>query len=30
MAKEQHDGDVIIGSVNFDRGPSCAEQVFDV
>ncbi len=26
MAEEQHDGGVFIGSVNFDRGPSCPEH----
>jgi hypothetical protein len=26
LAEEQHDGSVFIGSVNFDRGPSCAER----
>ncbi len=26
MAEEQHDGGVFIGSVNLDRGPSCAEH----
>jgi hypothetical protein len=26
MAEEQHDGGVFIDSVNFDRGPSCAER----
>jgi hypothetical protein len=27
MAEERHDGGVFIGSVNLDRGPSCAERV---
>jgi hypothetical protein len=29
MAEEQNDGGVFIGSVNLDRGPSCAERGID-